>query len=66
MKSKKPMLLFFTGSDWCGWCKDLLEVYNGEFKKWAKNVVLVNWISQEEPMLSSIQKQNRNSTNVWS
>ena len=19
-KEKKPMLLFFTGSDWCGWC----------------------------------------------
>ena len=19
-KIKKPMLLFFTGSDWCGWC----------------------------------------------
>ena len=19
-KTKKPMLLFFTGSDWCGWC----------------------------------------------
>lgn len=19
-KSKKPLMLFFTGSDWCGWC----------------------------------------------
>ncbi|MEP6932103.1 MAG: thioredoxin family protein, partial [Flavobacterium sp.] len=19
-KENKPMLLFFTGSDWCGWC----------------------------------------------
>lgn len=19
-KSKKPLFLFFTGSDWCGWC----------------------------------------------
>ncbi len=19
-KTKKPLLLFFTGSDWCGWC----------------------------------------------
>lgn len=22
-KENKPMLLFFTGSDWCGWCKKL-------------------------------------------
>ena len=43
-KSKKPMLLFFTGSDWCGWCirlqKEVLKT--PEFKTWAaKNVVLV-------------------------
>lgn len=43
-KSKKPMLLFFTGSDWCGWCirlqKEVLQT--PDFAKWAKeNVVLV-------------------------
>ena len=43
-KTKKPMLLFFTGSDWCGWCirlqKEVLKT--PEFTKWAtKNVVLV-------------------------
>lgn len=43
-KTKKPMLLFFTGSDWCGWCirlqKEVLKT--AEFTKWAKaNVVLV-------------------------
>jgi thioredoxin-related protein len=43
-KQKKPMLLFFTGSDWCGWCirlqKEVLKT--PEFTKWAKkNVVLV-------------------------
>jgi len=40
----KPLMLFFTGSDWCGWCKKLVrEVYKtSEFHKWAKkNVVLV-------------------------
>ena len=41
---KKPLLLFFTGSDWCGWCirlqKEVLKT--PEFEKWAKeNVVLV-------------------------
>ncbi|OCB75205.1 thioredoxin family protein [Flavobacterium crassostreae] len=43
-KKKKPMLLFFTGSDWCGWCirlqKEVLKT--DTFAKWAKeNVVLV-------------------------
>lgn len=42
--TKKPMLLFFTGSDWCGWCirlqKEVLKT--PEFAAWAKdNVVLV-------------------------
>lgn len=43
-KSKKPLLLFFTGSDWCGWCIRLQqEVFTqADFKKWAKdNVVLL-------------------------
>ena len=43
-KTKKPLLLFFTGSDWCGWCIRLqTEVFKTpEFKKWAyENVVLV-------------------------
>lgn len=43
-KHNKPMLLFFTGSDWCGWC---IKLQNEVFKKkefidWAKsNVILV-------------------------
>lgn len=43
-KSKKPLLLFFTGSDWCGWCIRLQEEVftKPDFKKWAKdNVVLL-------------------------
>src|SRR6187431_590184 len=43
-KNHKPVLLFFTGSDWCGWCKRLqAEVFEkSEFKQWAsKNVVLM-------------------------
>lgn len=41
---KKPIMLFFTGSDWCGWCIKLQkEVFKTpEFSKWAnENVVLV-------------------------
>ena len=43
-KTKKPLMLFFTGSDWCGWCIRLqTEVFKKpEFAAWAKdNVVLV-------------------------
>lgn len=43
-KENKPLFLFFTGSDWCGWCKRLQnEVFmKPEFVAWAnKSVVLV-------------------------
>jgi thioredoxin-related protein len=43
-KEKKPLLLFFTGSDWCGWCIRLQNevLKTPEFSKWAQdNVVLV-------------------------
>ncbi|KGO94122.1 thioredoxin family protein [Flavobacterium subsaxonicum] len=42
--SKKPILMFFTGSDWCGWCMKLQKevLQTPEFAKWAKeNVILV-------------------------
>ncbi len=61
-KSKKPMLLFFTGSDWCGWCirlqKEVLKT--PEFAKWAKeNVVLVELdFPRRTPQQPEIQKQN--------
>ena len=39
----KPILMDFTGSDWCGWCIKLKEeVFNTpEFKSWAKNNVVL-------------------------
>lgn len=42
-RHKKPIMAFFTGSDWCGWCKKLdAEVFaTGEFDKWSKNVILL-------------------------
>lgn len=42
-KEKKPILIDFTGSDWCGWCIKLdKEVFSKkEFKDYAKdNLVL--------------------------
>ena len=44
VSENKTLMLFFTGSDWCGWCMRLQkEVFvKPEFKNWAdKNVVLV-------------------------
>ncbi|MGK0385216.1 MAG: protein disulfide-isomerase [Bacteroidia bacterium] len=41
---QKPLLMFFTGSDWCGWCKRLQSeaFVKPEFQKWAdENVVLM-------------------------
>ncbi|SFZ93487.1 protein disulfide-isomerase [Flaviramulus basaltis] len=43
-KENKILLLFFTGSDWCGWCIRLQNevLKTSDFEKWAKdNVVLV-------------------------
>ena len=44
LTSTKPILVNFTGSDWCGWCVKLKkEVFNTtEFEQWAaQNVVLL-------------------------
>ena len=61
-KSKKPLFLFFTGSDWCGWCIRLQkEVFKTpEFEKWAKNnVVLVELdFPRQTPQQPEIRKQN--------
>lgn len=60
--SKKPLLMFFTGSDWCGWCirlqKEVLKT--SEFATWAKdNVVLVELdYPRRAPQTEEIKKQN--------
>ena len=61
-ETKKPLLLFFTGSDWCGWCirlqKEVLKT--PEFATWAKeNVVLVELdYPRKEVQTPEIKKQN--------
>jgi len=61
-KTKKPLLLFFTGSDWCGWCIRLQNevLKTPEFAKWAKdNVVLVELdFPRRAPQTPEIKKQN--------
>lgn len=63
-KTNKPIMLFFTGSDWCGWCKKLVkEVYKtSEFNTWAKkNVVLVEIDFPKRTKLSSELTAQNNS-----
>lgn len=41
--SGKPIFGFFTGSDWCGWCRKLqMDVFSKpSFVKWAKEKVIL-------------------------
>ena len=62
VKTGKPLFFFFTGSDWCGWCKRLVkEVFvKPEFATWAtKNVVLVEVdFPRRTPISADLKKQN--------
>lgn len=42
-QSGKPIMLFFTGSDWCGWCKKLqAEILSqSEFKSYADQKLIL-------------------------
>ena len=60
--SDKLMLLDFTGSDWCGWCKLLdKEIFSQpEFKEYAsKNLVLVELdFPRVKEIAAATKKQN--------
>src|SRR6478672_5908314 len=62
LKEKKPLLLFFTGSDWCGWCiklqRDVLKTT--EFANWAtQNVILVELdFPRSKPQGNALRMQN--------
>ncbi len=61
-KNKKPIFGFFTGSDWCGWCKKLQrDVFvKKSFIDWAKkNVILLELDFPRAKILpKEIQEQN--------
>jgi len=63
VQTGKPLFFFFTGSDWCGWCKRLVkEVFiKEEFKSWAtKNAILVELdFPKRTPISEDLKKQNR-------
>lgn len=64
IETDKPLLLFFTGSDWCGWCKRLQSeaFVKPEFEKWAnENVVLVELdYPRRTAQSQEIREQNMN------
>ena len=62
-RTGKPILMDFTGSDWCGWCIKLKsEVFDTKaFKTWAKkNVVLLELdFPRGTKLPEKIQEQNK-------
>ena len=62
-KENRPVLLDFTGSDWCGWCVRLdKETFSQpEFKTFAeKNLVLVELdFPNNKPQSDEVKKQNK-------
>ena len=63
VKTGKPIMANFTGTDWCGWCKKLRrEVFDTpEFKKWAaENVILLELdFPRSFKLPENIQSQNQ-------
>ncbi len=62
--NNKPIFAFFTGSDWCGWCKKLeAHVFaKQDFIQWAKkNVVLLELDFPRGKQLSPELTQQNNS-----
>lgn len=62
VKTGKPILANFTGSDWCGWCIKLKKsvFVTDEFKQWAeKNVILLELdFPKRVAVPAEIKKQN--------
>ena len=69
INEKKPIMLFFTGSDWCGWCMRLKkEVFNHEkFKIWSDdNIILVELdFPRRKKLEPNILNQNRELARIF-
>ncbi|RVT73102.1 thioredoxin family protein [Flavobacterium sufflavum] len=68
-KEHKPLLLFFTGSDWCGWCIRLQKevLTTPEFRKWAKEKVILVELDYPRavPQTPAIKQQNYELQNAF-
>lgn len=69
VKTQKPILFFFTGSDWCGWCIRLQKAVfsKKEFYSWASdNVIPVELDFPRRKKLSvELERQNRELANIF-
>jgi thioredoxin-related protein len=69
LATKKPMFLFFTGSDWCGWCIRLQkEVFQTPyFTQWAKeNVILVELdYPRKKQLPDEVRQQNQTMQQIF-
>ena len=62
LNEDKKVMLFFTGSDWCGWCIKLQnEVFKTpDFEKWSDDLVLVELdFPRRTPQDPKLKGQNR-------
>ena len=66
---KKPIMLFFTGSDWCGWCMRLKkEVFNHEkFKIWSDDQIIFVELDfpRRKKLEPNILNQNRELARIF-
>ncbi len=69
LNEKKPIMLFFTGSDWCGWCMRLKkEVFNHEkFKSWSDNKIILVELDfpRRKKLEPNILNQNRELARIF-
>jgi protein disulfide-isomerase len=60
---RRPILMFFTGSDWCGWCKKLVaeSLSHDEFRRFAaESLVLLELdFPRAKQQPERVQRQNR-------
>ncbi len=60
---RRNVFLFFTGSDWCGWCQRLEEeiLTKEEFKNYAKEKLILVTLDfpKQTPQSEALQNQNR-------
>ncbi len=62
-KANKPVLLFFTGSDWCGWCKKMdKEVFSQpEFAQLVGNDFI--FVELDYPMKNTLPSEQQELNN---
>jgi len=63
-KEKKAVLVLFTGSDWCGWCKKLHKDFleKDDFKKLAKKDIIpvfLDFPSKKVSLNPALVEQNK-------